>query len=193
MMTKNLESPLGVGIFVFMFVFGLIELAIWTYFGKYGRIENKAHPFYGLDFVHTELSDSSGWSPPEFAAFVSSIIETGADPAQMAQVTAIQPGRVRMLSPFRDGLLRPGGVISGPTLMTLADSAAYALVLAHIGDQLMAVTSQLNMSFLRGARPGDLHAETELLRLGRRLAVCDVLISSADDPTPVAHATVSSS
>jgi len=100
----------------------------------------------------------------------------GADPALMAQVTAIQPGRVRMLSPFRDGLLRPGGVISGPTLMTLADSAAYALVLAHIGDQLMAVTSQLNMSFLRGARPGDLHAEAELLRLGRRLAVCDVRI-----------------
>ncbi len=100
----------------------------------------------------------------------------GADPAQMAQVTEIQPGRVRMLSPFRDGLLRPGGVISGPTLMTLADSAAYALVLAHIGDQLMAVTSQLNMSFLRGARPGDLHAEAELLRLGRRLAVCDVRI-----------------
>lgn len=52
----------------------------------YGRIENKAHPFYGLDFVHTELSDSSGWSPPEFAAFVSSIIETGTDPAQMSAV-----------------------------------------------------------------------------------------------------------
>lgn len=100
----------------------------------------------------------------------------GADPALMARVTEIQLGRVRMLSPFRDGLLRPGGVISGPTLMTLADSAAYALVLAHIGDQLMAVTSQLNMSFLRGAKPGDIHAEAELLRLGRRLAVCDVRI-----------------
>ncbi|MBK7136053.1 MAG: S-(hydroxymethyl)glutathione synthase [Rhodocyclales bacterium] len=54
----------------------------------FGRIENKAHPFYGLDFVHTELSDSSGWSPPEFAAFVSSIIETGTDPAQMPAVRA---------------------------------------------------------------------------------------------------------
>ena len=71
---------------------------------------------------------------------------------------------------------RPGGVISGPTLMSLADTAAYALVLAHIGDQLMAVTSQLNMSFLRGAQPGDMHAEAEMLRLGRRLAVCDVRI-----------------
>jgi S-(hydroxymethyl)glutathione synthase len=52
----------------------------------FGRIENKAHPFYGLDFVHTELSDASGWSPPTFAAFVSSIIESGADPAHMPAV-----------------------------------------------------------------------------------------------------------
>jgi S-(hydroxymethyl)glutathione synthase len=54
----------------------------------FGRIENKSHPFYGLDFVHTELSDSSGWSPPEFAAFVSSIIESGADPTHMPEVRA---------------------------------------------------------------------------------------------------------
>ena len=43
----------------------------------YGRIENKEHPFYGLDFVHTELSPESGWSEPQFAAFVSSVIEFG--------------------------------------------------------------------------------------------------------------------
>jgi S-(hydroxymethyl)glutathione synthase len=46
----------------------------------YGRIENKSHPFYGLDFVHPELSQESGWNPPEFAAFVSSIIESGVQP-----------------------------------------------------------------------------------------------------------------
>lgn len=92
------------------------------------------------------------------------------------KVTEIGPGRVRLVLPYRDGLLRPGGVISGPNLMSMADTAAYALVLGHIGDQLMAVTSQLNMSFLRGAQPGDLHAEAEMLRLGRRLAVCDVRI-----------------
>ena len=54
----------------------------------YGRIENAKHPFYGLDFVHTELSGQSGWAAPEFAAFVSSIIESGADPAQMSAVRA---------------------------------------------------------------------------------------------------------
>jgi S-(hydroxymethyl)glutathione synthase len=53
----------------------------------YGRIENKDHPFYGLDFVHVELSKDKGWSPPEFAAFVSSIIEAGAArPDEMAGV-----------------------------------------------------------------------------------------------------------
>ncbi|HTY55619.1 MAG TPA: S-(hydroxymethyl)glutathione synthase [Candidatus Binataceae bacterium] len=54
----------------------------------YGRIENTKHPFYGFDFIHTELSPESGWSPPEFAAFVSSIIESGADPANMSAVRA---------------------------------------------------------------------------------------------------------
>ena len=52
----------------------------------YGRIENKNHPFYGLDFIHTELSRDRGWAPPEFAAFVSSIIESGFDPARMGEV-----------------------------------------------------------------------------------------------------------
>lgn len=49
----------------------------------YGRIENTGHPFYGLDFVHTELSGESGWSEPTFAAFVSSVIESGVDPSRM--------------------------------------------------------------------------------------------------------------
>ncbi len=51
-----------------------------------GRIENKDHPFYGLDFVHTELSDAAGWSAPEFAAFVSSIIEAGTPPSHMSGI-----------------------------------------------------------------------------------------------------------
>jgi S-(hydroxymethyl)glutathione synthase len=52
----------------------------------YGRIDDKNHPFYGLDFIHSELSSQSGWSPPEFAAFVSSIIESGFDPNEMTNV-----------------------------------------------------------------------------------------------------------
>jgi S-(hydroxymethyl)glutathione synthase len=52
----------------------------------YGRIENKGHPFFGFDFVHPELFRDSGWAAPEFAAFVSSIIEAGFPPARMGEV-----------------------------------------------------------------------------------------------------------
>jgi S-(hydroxymethyl)glutathione synthase len=59
----------------------------------YGRIENAKHPLYGFDFIHTELSPQSGWSAPGFAAFVSSIIESGADPTNMGAVR----GRLKAL------------------------------------------------------------------------------------------------
>ena len=54
----------------------------------YGRIENTKHPFHGLDFIHTELSKESGWSAPEFAAFVSSAIESGVNPSEMPAIRA---------------------------------------------------------------------------------------------------------
>lgn len=113
-----------------------------------------------------------------------------APPGQLAEVTEVAAGRVRLQRPYGPGLLRPGGVIAGPTLMGMADVAAYALVLAHIGDQLMAVTSSLIMHFLRGAAPGDLQAEAQLLRLGRRNAVCDVRLWTEGPERLAAHATV---
>ena len=54
----------------------------------YGRIENANHAFYGLDFIHPELSREAGWAPPEFAAFVSSVIESGSSPDQMPAIRA---------------------------------------------------------------------------------------------------------
>lgn len=80
----------------------------------YGRIENHSHPFHGLDFVHTELSGQKGWSNPEFAAFVSSIIEQGADPAKMADVR----GRLKELG------LEPYDCLS-PTLMDAIATHVY--------------------------------------------------------------------
>ena len=59
----------------------------------YGRIENTKHPFYGLDFIHTELSPQTGWQEPQFAAFVSSIIESGFPPNRMGEVR----GRIKEL------------------------------------------------------------------------------------------------
>src|SRR3546814_12824173 len=76
-----------------------------------------------------------------------------------------------------DTMLRPGGLISGPTQMGLADMAAYALVLAHIGPVAMAVTSAPNYPFLRPCLPRPLTAEAPLLRLGQRPAVMDVPLS----------------
>jgi S-(hydroxymethyl)glutathione synthase len=82
----------------------------------YGRIENKNHPFYGLDFIHTELSQESGWAPPGFAAFVSSIIESGFDPNRMGEVR----GRLRELR------LEPYDALSPPLMDAIATHTAKA-------------------------------------------------------------------
>jgi S-(hydroxymethyl)glutathione synthase len=83
----------------------------------YGRIENKAHPFYGLDFVHVELSKEQGWAAPEFAAFVSSAIEAGAaKPEQMAAVRA----RLKELG------LEPYDCLSPPLMDAIATHTAKA-------------------------------------------------------------------
>ncbi len=85
---------------------------------------------------------------------------------------------------------RPGNLVSGPTQMGLADHAAYAVILAHIGPVAMAVTSNLNYSFLRGVKLARFFAEAKLLRLGRRLATVDVLLWQDDRTRPVGQATV---
>jgi S-(hydroxymethyl)glutathione synthase len=54
----------------------------------FGRIENKSHPFYGLDFIHPELFEEAGSAAPTFAAFVSSVIEAGVDPSEMTGIRA---------------------------------------------------------------------------------------------------------
>jgi S-(hydroxymethyl)glutathione synthase len=83
----------------------------------FGRIENKQHPFYGLDFVHVELSKDMGWSPPEFAAFVSSIIETGA--ARPDQMGAVRK-RLKELG------LEPYDCLSPPLMDAIATHTAKA-------------------------------------------------------------------
>ena len=95
--------------------------------------------------------------------------------------------RVRLTPPANT--LRPGGTVSGPTLMMLADVAMYVAVLASIGWVPLAVTTSLNINFLRKPRLGALIAECHLLKLGRRLAVGQVTICADGDDEPVAHAT----
>ncbi len=82
----------------------------------YGRIENKAHPFYGLDFIHPELFQESGWAAPGFAAFVSSVIESGVKPEQMDGIRA----RLRELG------LEPYDCLSPPLMDAIATHVAKA-------------------------------------------------------------------
>lgn len=96
--------------------------------------------------------------------------------------------RVRL--PFHEDHLRPGGTVSGPALMSLADTAMYVVVLAMIGEVPLAVTTSLNVNFMRRPGPVDVVAEARLLKLGRRLAVGDVAMYSEGDPEMVAHATL---
>jgi uncharacterized protein (TIGR00369 family) len=99
---------------------------------------------------------------------------------------------VRLLARVRANALRlrPGGTVSGPTLMALADGAAYCQILAHIGPVALAVTSSLNMTFLRKPQPADLLAEATFLKLGHKLAVVDVRIRSEGSAELVAQAVV---
>ncbi|NMM80709.1 S-(hydroxymethyl)glutathione synthase [Acidovorax sp. SRB_14] len=80
----------------------------------FGRIENPAHPFHGLDFIHTELSSDAGWAAPEFAAFVSSVIETGTPPERM--------GGIRQQ--LRDAGLEPYDCLSPPLMDAIATHVA---------------------------------------------------------------------
>ncbi|MCY4249788.1 MAG: PaaI family thioesterase, partial [Rhodobacteraceae bacterium] len=89
-----------------------------------------------------------------------------------------------------DRHLRPGGTVSGPTLFALADVSVYLIVLAYIGPKALAVTTNCSIDFMRRPSPGLLNAKTRLLKLGRRLAVGEVLIYSDGQNNPVARASL---
>lgn len=91
---------------------------------------------------------------------------------------------------YSDRMLRPGGTVSGPTLMALADCAMYVVLLSAIGPVGLAVTTNLNINFLRKGQAGqDILAEARLLKLGKRLAVGEVNLLSGRSPDPIAHVT----
>jgi uncharacterized protein (TIGR00369 family) len=85
--------------------------------------------------------------------------------------------------------LRPGNTVSGPTLMALADVAMYAALLGEIGLVPLAVTTSLNINFLRKPAPKDVVGEARLLKVGKRLAVGEIALFSEGEAEPVAHVT----
>jgi uncharacterized protein (TIGR00369 family) len=106
-------------------------------------------------------------------------------------VDHISQGSAVLTLPEQGQSLRPGGTVSGPTLMTLCDTAMWALVLSHIGRVPNTFTTGLQIEFLRRAPPGALIARATLLKLGRSLARGTVSVESSHLDGPVAHATVS--
>jgi len=106
-------------------------------------------------------------------------------------VETLTEDTVQMRLKVGAGDLRPGGTISGPSMFSLADVAVYAMVLARIGREALTVTTNASIDFMRKPEGGtDLIADCRLLKLGRALAVCDVLIRSEGSDRIVARSSM---
>lgn len=105
-------------------------------------------------------------------------------------ICEIWPGGAQVRQAYHERFLRPGGTMSGPSMMALADFAAYVAILAAVGPVALAVTTNLNINFLRKPKACGLVAEAHILKLGKRLAVLEIEVFSEGDDEPVAHATV---
>lgn len=122
-------------------------------------------------------------------AFLDAAFPPEARP-NLGSLVEIAPGRVRMLLEPTPAMARPGGIVSGPSLMTLADVAAYAAIAAHHGPEPMAVTHGLTISFLRACQFEPIYADARMLKLGRRLSTIDVRIWQGSEDRLIAQATV---
>jgi uncharacterized protein (TIGR00369 family) len=131
-------------------------------------------PMAGLD-----LKDIDAWFREHFPRF-----------DKVMRLEMAEPRRARIRLVVEKHHLRPGGTVSGPSMMLLADAAVYAALLAEDAEAGDAVTSNFNISFLRRPRPADLLAEAELLSVGRRLVVGEVHLRSDGDDSLLAQATV---
>ncbi|WP_246717192.1 PaaI family thioesterase [Oricola nitratireducens] len=101
-------------------------------------------------------------------------------------ITDLGPGTLTMRLDPGERHLRPGGTVSGPTLFTLADYAAYCVILAHIGLKGLSVTTSFHINFMRKAEPGPVFCTARLLKLGKRLVVVEISIADEKDDL-IAH------
>ena len=105
------------------------------------------------------------------------------------QVMLVEPGRVVVRMDTDERHIRAGGTVSGPTLFALADMGGYSCVLSHVGREALAVTTNLNINFMRKAEPGRLEADCTILKLGKRLMVFEASICVEGSNDVIAHAT----
>lgn len=125
------------------------------------------------------------------AALQAFLVSDFPEMAQEFTVEAVSPMSLRLRLKVQDKHLRPGGTVSGPSMFGLADVGVYLAILAMIGPKALTVTTNCSMDFMRKPAAGcDLICEVRLLKLGRVLAVGDVLIYSEGGAQPVARATM---
>jgi len=105
------------------------------------------------------------------------------------EVVSIGGGKAALRLPRGGPITRPGAMVSGPSMMAVADMAMYAAILGLDASDKAAVTSNFAMTFLRAAEPADIVAEAEVIRMGRRLIYLQTYVYSGDDRAPIAHAT----
>lgn len=127
-------------------------------------------------------------TPADLQRFIAKEFPQAADSGLV--IEHLDDTAIRTRLPTHDRHLRPGGTISGPTLMWMTDFSFYLLLLGRLGPVAAAVTTNLNINFMRKPEPADLVGEGRLLKLGRALAVGDFTIWSDGKTAPVAHATV---
>ncbi|HRY06053.1 MAG TPA: PaaI family thioesterase [Hyphomicrobiaceae bacterium] len=112
------------------------------------------------------------------------------DNGKLILIDSVDDREARLRLPESVEHLRPGGTVSGPAMVMLADVAVYVAILATLGEAaLQAVTTSLNINFLRRPAPGELIADAKLLKVGRRLVVGEVAIADAASQTLLAHTT----
>lgn len=110
-------------------------------------------------------------------------------PQSPCSINAIGPQSATVRYCVDESSLRPGGTVSGPVLMTTADVALYAAILGEIGLVALAVTTNLNINFLRKPIAGkDIIGECKLIKVGRQLIIGEVSLYSEGDVRMVAHA-----
>lgn len=129
----------------------------------------------------------SGMTAEEFNASIAEDLPWAAEAGMRA--AEMGDGTATLVVPYAAGMLRPGGTISGPTMMALADACMYATVLAALGPVKLAVTTNFNINFMRKPESTDLIARGSVLKLGKRLCVLQVDLYSQGSDDLVAHAT----
>jgi len=146
-----------------------------------------------LHNMETKLNHTPIMNVDEINQFIEQHFPQINDGGQCYYVDSIAPGEAIMRLEPDNRHLRPGNTVSGPTLFALADFAAYVVILAHIGPVALAVTTNLNINFLRKPTLQTLHCRCRIMKLGKRLCVVEADIYPAEDgangTNSVAHAT----